>query len=216
MKLKLTSLLVAFGLLSNAAFSGNSAKIGYASDFFYRGAQKAEQSVQAGVKLGTELAGLNLSAHTCTNQAVDTGNDSYHIGAGASKSFSDGLLSVYAGVNHFEDVPGDALSEVEINLSSNVALNPSVSLFRDFDDSLYTVEFGVSHDFDLSIATLGLDASVGNTDLTNNTDRTYYSAGADVSKSVSENADLSIGVDYIDADDIDREFVFGTALTFNF
>ena len=37
MKLKLTSLLVALGLLTNAAFAGNSAKIGYASDFFYRG-----------------------------------------------------------------------------------------------------------------------------------------------------------------------------------
>lgn len=216
MKLKLTSILVAFGLLSNAAFSGNSAKIGYTSDFFYRGAQKAEQSVQAGVKLGTALGGLNLSSHTCTNQAVDTGNDSYHIGAGVSKSFSEGLLSAYVGVNHFEDVPGEALSEVELVLSSNVALNPSVAVFRDFDDSLYTVELGVSHGFDLSIADLNLDASVGNTDLTNNTDRTYYSVGATVSKSVSENADLAVGVDYIDSDDIDREFVFGTALTFKF
>lgn len=216
MKLKLTSLLAALGLLTNVAFSGNSAKIGYASDFFYRGAQKAEQSVQAGVKLGAELGVLNLSAHTCTNQAVDTGNDSYNIGAGASQSFSDGLLSVYVGVNHFEDVPGEALSEVELNLSSNVALNPSVSVFRDFDDSLYTVEVGVSHSFDLDIVDLGLDASVGNTDLTNNTDRTYYVVGASVSKSVAEHADLAVSVDYVDADDIDREFVFGTALTFNF
>jgi len=46
MKLKLTSLLTAFGLLTNAAFAGNSAKIGYASDFFYRGEQKALESVR--------------------------------------------------------------------------------------------------------------------------------------------------------------------------
>ena len=216
MKLRLTSLLVAFGLITNAAFSGNSARIGYASDFFYRGAQKAEQSVQSSLKLGSSVAGLGLSAHACTNQAIDTGVDSYHLGAGAGKSFSDGLLSVYAGINHFEDRPGNALSEFEVGLSSNTLLNPSVSVFRDFDDSLYTVEVGVSHDVDVSVATLGLDASAGNTDLTSNTDRTYYSVGANLSKSVSENADLSVGVDYIDADDIDREFVFGAGLTFKF
>jgi hypothetical protein len=216
MKLRLTSLLVAFGLITNAAFSGNSARIGYASDFFYRGAQKAEQSVQSSLKLGSSVAGLGLSAHGCTNQAIDTGVDSYHLGAGAGKSFSDGLLSVYAGINHFEDRPGNALSEFEVGLSSNTLLSPSVSVFRDFDDSLYTVEVGVSHDIDVSVATLGLDASAGNTDLTSNTDRTYYSVGANLSKSVSENSDLSVGVDYIDADDIDREFVFGAGLTFKF
>jgi hypothetical protein len=215
MKTKIVSLLLAFGL-SNAAFSGNSAKIGYASDFFYRGSQKAEESIQASVKLGSDLAGLNLSAHACTNQAVNTGVDSYNLGAGAGKSFSDGLLNIYAGVNHFEDKPGNALSEFQLGLSSNTILNPSVSVFRDFDDSLYTVELGISQTFDLSVVDLEVDASAGNTDLTNNTDRTYYSVGGLISKSVSENANIALGIDYIDADDIDREFVFGTSLTFNF
>jgi len=215
MKTKIVSLLLAFGL-SNAAFSGNSAKIGYASDFFYRGSQKAEESIQASVKLGSDLAGLNLSAHACTNQAVNTGVDSYNLGTGVGKSFSDGLLSIYAGVNHFEDKPGNALSEFQLGLSSNTILNPSVAVFRDFDDSLYTVELGVSQTFDLSVVDLEIDASAGNTDLTNETDRTYYSIGGSISKSVSENANIALGVDYIDADDIDREFVFGTALTFNF
>jgi hypothetical protein len=217
MKTKIVSLLLALGLTTNAAFSGNSAKVGYASDFFYRGVQKAEQSVQSSVKLGSALGGVDLSAHACTNQSVDTGVDSYNLGAGVGKSFSDGLLSVYAGVNHFEDRPGDALSEFQVRVSSNVALNPSVSVYRDFDESLYTVELGVGHSFDLSIASLDLSAAVGNTDLTNSTDRTYYAAGADISKSISENAELSVGVDYVDADDLDeREFVFGTALTVKF
>jgi hypothetical protein len=217
MKTKIVSLLLALGLTTNAAFSGNSAKVGYASDFFYRGAQKAEQSVQSSVKLGSALGGVDLSAHACTNQSVDAGVDSYNLGAGVGKSFSDGLLSVYAGVNHFEDRPGDALSEFQVGISSNVALNPSVAVYRDFDESLYTVELAVGHSFDLSVASLDLSASVGNTDLTNSTDRTYYTVGADISKSISENADLSVGVDYVDADDLDeREFVFGTALTVKF
>lgn len=217
MKTKIVSLLLALGLTTNAAFSGNSAKVGYASDFFYRGAQKAEQSVQSSVKLGSALGGVDLSAHACTNQSVDAGVDSYNLGAGVGKSFSDGLLSVYAGVNHFEDRPGDALSEFQVGISSNVALNPSVAVYRDFDESLYTVELAVGHSFDLSAASLDLSASAGNTDLTNSTDRTYYTVGADISKSISENADLSVGVDYVDADDLDeREFVFGTALTVKF
>lgn len=217
MKTKIVSLLLALGLTTNAAFSGNSAQVGYASDFFYRGAQKAEQSVQSSVKLGSALGGVDLSAHACTNQSVDAGVDSYNLGAGVGKSFSDGLLSVYAGVNHFEDRPGDALSEFQVGISSNVALNPSVAVYRDFDESLYTVELAVGHSFDLSVASLDLSASVGNTDLTNSTDRTYYTVGADISKSISENADLSVGVDYVDADDLnEREFVFGTALTVKF
>ena len=91
----------------------------------------------------------------------------------------------YVGFNHFEDVPGNALSEVEVVLSSNVVLNPSVSLFRGLDDTLYTLEAGVSHDIDLSFASLGLGASAGNTELTSVSDRTYYSVGAAVSKAIS-------------------------------
>lgn len=217
MKTKIVSLLLALGLTTNAAFSGNSAKVGYTSDFFYRGVQKAEQSVQSSVKLGSALGGVDLSAHACTNQSVDVGVDSYNLGAGVGKSFSDGLLSVYAGVNHFEDRPGDALSEFQVGISSNIALSPSVSVYRDFDDSLYTVELAVGQSFDLSVASLDLSASIGNTDLTDSTDRTYYAVGADISKNISENANLSVGVDYVDADDLDeREFVFGTALTVKF
>jgi len=217
MKTKIVSLLLALGLTTNAAFSGNSAQVGYTSDFFYRGAQKAEQSIQSSVSLGSAVGSVDLSANVSTNQAVDTGADSYQIAVGGGKSFSEGLLSVYAGINHFEDRPGDAISEFEVGLSSNVLLNPSVSVFRDLDDSLYTVELGVGHSVDLSVASLDLSASIGNTDLTDTTDRTYYAIGASVSKAVSDNAEVSVGVDYIDADDLaDREYVFGGALTINF
>jgi hypothetical protein len=95
-------------------------------------------------------------------------------------------------------------------------LNPSLSVFRNFDDSLYTVEAGVSHELDLDVASVEVDASIGNTDLTDSTDRTYYSVGVAASKSLSDSAGIQIGLDYVDADDVDREFVLGTALTFNF
>tara|TARA_A200000113_G_scaffold152368_1_gene137277 strand:- start:126 stop:815 length:690 start_codon:yes stop_codon:yes gene_type:complete len=216
MKKYIITSLLAIGLLINAAFAGNSAKLGYTSDFFYRGVQKSEEAVQSSILLESELSGLKMSAHACTNQAINNGADSYHLGLGGSKSFADGLLSVYAGLNHFEDKPGEAISEFQLSLTSGSLLKPSLSAYRDLDDSLYTVEFSVSHSFDLDAVDLNVEALAGNTDLTNQTDRSYYSVGADVSKSVSENADLSVGVDYVDADDIDREFVFGTSLTLSF
>ena len=214
MKLKLTSLFVAFGLLTNAALMGNSAKIGYASDFFYRGAQKSLESVQAAVDLESSVVGLNGSLHACTNQSVDEGVDSYRITAGLGKSLND-LLSVYGGFNHFEDVDGEALSEIELRASLDILGNPSVSVYRDTSDDLYTFEGAVSHDIALSIANLELRGSLGNTDVTESNNRTYYSIGAGVSRPLGD-ATIGASVDLVDSDDIEREFVFGTALTFNF
>jgi hypothetical protein len=214
MKLKLTSLLIALGLLTNAAFAGNSAKIGYASDFFYRGAQKSLESVQAGLDLESSVLGLDGSLHACTNQSVDQGVDSYLFTAGLGTSLGD-LFAVYGGFNHFEDVAGEALSEIELRASVDMIGNPSVSVFRDTSDDLYTFEGSLSHDLDLSIANLEVRGSLGNTDVTASNNRTYYSVGAGLSRGLGD-ATVGASVDLVDSDDIEREFVFGTAITFNF
>lgn len=214
MKNKIVSLLLAFGL-TNAALA-NSAKIGYVSDFFYRGEQKALESVQASLDIDQTVAGLNASLHACTNQSVDQGVDSYGLAAGVSHTFIDGLLNVYGGFNHFEDVAGDALSEIALKTSFNTIASPTLAVYRNVDDELYTFEGSISHSIALSIADLGLSASIGNTDITESTDRDYYGLGADLSRKVGEGATVSASVDLVDSDNIEREFVFGTALTFNF
>jgi len=214
MKLKLTSILVALGLITNAAFAGNSAKIGYASDFFYRGAQKSLESVQAALDLETPVIGLNGSLHACTNQSVDEGVDSYRFATGLGSSFGE-LFSLYAGYNHFEDVAGEALSEVEISASVDIVGNPTASAFRDLSDDLYTFEGSISHDIDISVADLQVRGSLGNTDVTKANNRTYYSVGAGLSRALGD-ATIGASVDLVDSDDIEREFVFGTAITFNF
>ena len=235
MKTKIVSLLIAFGLLNaaNAGNSakmspnaGNSAKLGLASDSFYRGVQKSEESIQSSLMFGTALGSFNAtpkasslywgSAHVCSNQAIDSGSDSYHMGAGLGKFFAEGLFSLYGGFNHFEDVSGEALSEVEIKLSSSVAFSPSLSVYRDIDESLYTFELSASHSLETDVADISINASIGNTEVTTSNDRDYYSVGASTSKSLSDSSNLSLGVDYIDADDIDGEFVFGSALSFKF
>jgi hypothetical protein len=216
MKLKLTSLLVALGLITNAAFAGNSAKIGYASDFFYRGEQKALESIQSAVDLEASLLGLDGKLHACTNQSIDEGVDSYRFAAGLGTSFAEDLFSVYGGFNHFEDVAGDALSEIEVSASVNVFANPTVSAFRNVDENLYTFEGSLSESFDLSFASLDVRGSVGNTEVTTSNDRTYYSVGGGLTRQVGAGVDLSLSVDLVDSDDIEREFVFGTALAFSF
>lgn len=216
MKLKIISFISALGLIINVANAGNSVRIGYASDYFYRGVQKAEESIQASLRLGHSLGSLDGSLHVCSNQAVDAGNDSYHMGAGVGTSFLDGLLSAYAGINHFEDSPGSSLAEAEVRVSFDTLLTPSLSVFRDLDESLYTYELSVSHTLETKLADLGLSASYGNTETSSSNDTDYYSAGVSVSKALSDAASLGGSVNYIDADGIDDEFVLGVGLTFNF
>jgi hypothetical protein len=204
-----------FGFIINVASAGNTASIGYTSDYFYRGAQKAEESVQASVGLEKALGSFAGSFSASTNQAVNSAVDSYQIDAGLSKSFMDGLLNAYVGLHHFEDVAGEALSEIALAFSYDSVLNPSVSIYRNTDDDLYTLEVGISHDFDLEFADLELQASAGNTELTSASDRDYYIVGASLSKGFGD-SELGLSVDYVDADDAEEEFVFGSALTFKF
>ncbi len=76
MKLKIISFIAALGLITNVATAGNSVRLGYSSDYFYRGVQKAEESMQASLMLGHSFGSLNGSLHACSNQAVASGNDS--------------------------------------------------------------------------------------------------------------------------------------------
>lgn len=212
MKNKIVSLLLALGL-SNAALA-NSAKIGYTSDFFYRGEQKALESVQASLDLEQNAAGLQARLHACTNQSVDQGVDSYRLAAGLGSSFGD-LLSVYGGFNHFEDVDGEALSEVELSASLDILGNPTVSALRNTDEDLYTFEGSLSHEISLSVADLEVRGSIGNTDITESNNRTYYSAGAGLNRAFGDSI-VGVSVDLVDSDDIEREFVFGASIGFNF
>lgn len=215
MKTKLLSLFTALGLITNAALA-SSASIGYASDFFYRGEQKAIESFQSKVDFDTSALGLDILLHACTNQSVDSGVDSYGFSAAGGKSFSEGLIALYAGFNHYEDVPGEALSEVFVRAASNIILNPSVTIYRNVDDELFTYEGGLAHSFDLKLVSLDLDASIGNTEVTESDDRTYYSVGAGVSRQIGAGVDLGVSADLVDSDDIEREFVFAGSLTFEF
>lgn len=201
-------------LISNVAIAG-SASIGYTSDYFRRGALLSEEALQTSVSLEKEVAGFALSAGASTNQAVSVGEDSYIIEGGASAQVGE-LLGLYVGLQHFEQRSEDATLEVNVVASLNSVLSPSLSIFRDTDDELYTYELGVSHSFETELANLELSALYGNTDLTESTDEDYYILGAKASKGLSENASLELGYNYVDSDLISNESIVSASVVFSF
>lgn len=203
-------------LISNVALAGGSANIGFASDFFRRGALISEESLQSSVGFNQDVAGLNVSVDAFTDQALSSGNDSYIIEGGASKQVAD-LLGVYVGLQHFEQRSSDSTLEVNLQLDLDVILSPSVSIFRDTSDDLYTFELSAKHGIETEIADLCIHALYGNTDVSTSNDEDYYGIGAIASKSISDNASLALSYDYVDSDLIqDGESIFGVSLSVNF
>jgi|TARA_R110000824_G_scaffold54248_9_gene149739 outer membrane usher protein FimD/PapC len=216
MKNKLVSLLALLGLSINVApvFAGT-LSTEYASDFFRRGSLLSTESLQASVSQDLNLAGFNVGVGAFSNQSLDSGSDAYSLKGGVSKSFWD-LLSVYGGIEHFEEVSGAATLDVNLELSLDTVLNPSLFIARNTDKTLYTYEVSAGHSLDVKVAELGLNASYGRTEATSSTDVDYYSLGASLSRSISDNASVGAGLDYVDSDVIDNESVVSVGLTINF
>jgi hypothetical protein len=213
-KLIITTLL---GFFINAASAGNfSLETKYASDYFFRGTLQAEESVQAGLGISGKVSGVDYSAKAFTNQSVNTGTDSYIFAGGISSSFMESLAKVYLGLNHVENVSGGAALEANLVVSLDTVLSPTLSLFRDLDDSLYTSELSISHTFNSEICDLTASASAGNTDVSNSEDNTYYTAGLEASRSLGEKSSVGLSLLRVDSESIGDEYVVGLGISTQF
>ncbi len=210
-------MILALSCLSiNAASAGQgSASVGYASDYFLRGALVSEESVQSSASYGADLAGMNASLSAFTNQSVSSGTDTYVFNGTLSKGF-DGLGSVSLGLEHTELVAGDAFLDVRLGASLDVLLSPSLVIEKNVDEDFYTFEVSASHNLDLEVVNLGLSALYGNTDTSATTDIDYYVVGASLSRSINDSASVVAGVDFVDSDSIDSESIFSLALSLSF
>ena len=128
------------------------------------------------------------------------------------------MLNLYVGLEHFEEVAGDSYLDARVSLGFDTVLSPSATVYRNTSDDLYTFELSAKHGLDLEIADICVHALYGNTDSSATINENYYGVGAVASKSVSENAELSLSYDYYDSDLIadGDESVFGLALSVNF
>tara|TARA_Y100000361_G_scaffold26798_1_gene21768 strand:- start:3806 stop:4459 length:654 start_codon:yes stop_codon:yes gene_type:complete len=213
-KLITTTLL---GFIINVASAGDySLGTSYVSDYFEEGLRKAGESVQ--VSLGAEgtLGGLNYSAGAFTNQSINSGTDTYILSGGLSKSFADELISAYVGLEHTEDVAGEAMQEVDLTLSFSTLLSPTVSVLRNLDESLFTYELSLSHSLDVKVASLDLMGSVGNVESSQSVDTDYYTLGAMLSKSVSDNASISVGLVRVDSESTEEDYVTSLGISTRF
>ena len=91
-----------------------------------------------------------------------------------------------------------------------------MNLYRSFDDDLFTWEVGVSHKFDLEVVGLCLHALYGESELTEALESDYFTAGANLSKGISDNAEVVLSADYVDSDVAEDEWVFGGAVSIKF
>ena len=216
MKTKLTTMLTLLGLSINVASAGNgSAGISYASDYFREGSLVSAEALQASASYGLKAAGLDASVGIFTNQPIDGGVDTYIIDAAFSKVLND-TFTASLGLEHTEFVAGVATLDVTASVSLNTILSPSLTVKRDTEDALYVFEVGASHEIDFDIAQLSLGALYGNTDITKNSNIDYYSFGANLGRSLSENSSINASIDYVDSDSISNESIFGVGLTINF
>tara|TARA_X000001036_G_scaffold437672_1_gene483550 strand:- start:1016 stop:1663 length:648 start_codon:yes stop_codon:yes gene_type:complete len=215
MKIKLitTALL---GFIINVASAGNgSAGLGYASDYFREGSLVSGEALQASASYELKAGGLDAGLGIFTNQPTEGGVDTYIIDASISKALND-TFSASLGLEHTEFVSGVASLDVVASLSLNTILSPSLTVKRDTEDDLYVVEVGASHDLDFEIVQLTVGALYGNADVSSASNVDYYSVGASLSRSLSENSSLEASLDYVDSDLISNESIFGVGINIKF
>jgi hypothetical protein len=217
-KLKLLALLSALSINAGAAeqaansFQGELG-FGYASDYYFRGERITGESTQIKAKASTDVSIADAFVCAFVNQGLQS-TDSYIFAVGLADSYLDGNVDAKLGWLHRENTPGAANSEIFASVGLDVLLDPTITVSQDLDDSLTTGEIGISHSLDLSVADLCLHGTAGNTEtLTGST--SYHSAGAKLSRDFNGLL-ASVGVDHVDAQDIDSETVFSAGVSIKF
>ena len=217
-KLKLLALICALNINVGAAERAASGiqgelGIGYASDYFYRGERFAEESTQLKAKLTTNVSVADAFVCAFANQGLQS-TDSYLFAVGLADSYLDNSVNAKIGWLHREHVPGEATSELFLSVGMSTLLEPSITISQDTSESLTTGEVSIGHTIDLDVADLALTGTAGSTE-TLAEDRNYYGAGASLSRSFGGLL-ANVGVEYIDAEDIDSETVFSAGVSVKF
>jgi hypothetical protein len=189
----------------------------YTSDYLRRGQLVSDEAIQAQVGFNVGVGQIDFFGDLFTNQATSSSSaDNDEVIVGLGTVLLENKLNAYAGVyNTSNSLNGDTL-EAFASLGLNTLLSPSLSVYRDTDESLYTVEGEVSHDFDLGIANLEVAGFLGQTDLTSVTDSTYYGAKFTASKTLKEDLKVYADLSLSDTDTRDYETVWGLGLRLKF
>ena len=214
MKNKLLT-LTALAVFSINAASAGSLSTGYGSDVFRRGSLIAEDSLQTSASYDTSKGGFDVSVGAQTAHSAGADSDVYILSGGIGKSLGS-LLSVYGGIEHFEQLDGTSNLDVVLSADFDTLLSPTLSAARNIDESQYTFEAGVSHDISINNIDLSVRGTLGNTDLSNGDNIDYYSVGISASKNLAKNLVLSLSADQVNSDAIESDSIVAAALTASF
>ena len=187
----------------------------YVSDHYFRGQERTDDALQATVGFDTNIGSIGVFGDLFTNQSVDsTEADTNDITVGLSVSPVD-QIDLLLGVYNTETSDNGGELEGFIVVQIDTLLNPSLTVFRNTDDELYTYEGELSHEFKTDIFNVELSGVVGNTELTEAIDSTYYGGRLAVVKSIGP-IDLYTDVAVTDNEDRDAETLWGAGLSVNF
>jgi hypothetical protein len=197
------------------AFTG-SAGTKFTSDYNRRGELLSAEALQAQVGFNTSALGVDVFGDFFTNQSTDSEVDTNEVTVGISTPLFEDSFNAYLGVYNTDTDNTDNSLEAFVSLQANVLLSPTVSLYRDTDDALYTFEGQLSYDVDFDLANLNLAGVYGNTDTSVTQDRTYYGAKVTATKSLKDNIDIYTDIALTDTSDRGNETVWGVGLNVSF
>jgi hypothetical protein len=222
MKTKLVKLIALLGLSINVA-SAEAPEVNgnlgtkFSSDYHRRGQVVSQEAVQAQVGFNVGLGDVDVFGDFFTNQSTaSNGGNNDELTVGLGSSFFEDKLSAYVGIYNTDNSElGDNL-EAFASLGLDFPLSPTVSVYRDTDDSLYTFEGQVSYGVDLDVVNLELAGILGNTDVSSVIDSTYLGATLTATKTIKDNVDLYADVSVSDNDTRDNETLWGVGLSVKF
>lgn len=215
-KIAIVALLCAFNINARADKVSGSFDASYASDYYFRGAELGTNSLQATVGANAGVGGVDVFANFFTNQTTGTNTANTDIlTVGAGKSFADGLLGLYGGVVNVDHDGADAMLDGFVAIKLETVLSPAVTVYRNTDDDLYSVEGSVSYKIESEIADLTLTVAGGSTEVTSTTTRKYAGATAKLSRTYGA-ATPHLCLSVIDADDSARDTMLRAGVTFKF
>lgn len=215
-KLLIAALLCAININVKANSASGALDVSYTDEYYFRGANLGEDSVQYSASGNINVSGLDLFVNGFTNQTNGSGTSNTDIlTVGVGKSFADNLLSVYGGVVNVDDDTAGSQLDAFVSVNFDTLLKPRVTLYRNTSDDLYTIEGCVSHKFDLNVVDLTLSACAGSTELTQDDSRTYVGATAKVSKTINQ-FEPHVCLSVINTDEIETDTIVKAGLTFKF
>jgi hypothetical protein len=222
--MKTTTLIttVLFGLFVNAGFGadkGLSGNLGvsYETDHFFRGQAVASETLNSSIGLDASLGSFEAFADVSAFHSLSGGSDKYDVSGGLGTTLLNGQLGLSAGLLHYELLAGESNLDAFIAANLDVVLDPTITVYRNTDENLWTYELGLSHDVEIKdIATLTLGASAGLTETSVSTEVEYFEVSGELSRGITENLDGVVSVAYNDADNRDSETLasFGVRVSF--